>query len=64
MTRAAADELAHLQAEWFARFGEPPPIVAEPEIMRRVLARVLERSDAEGPRTEEGCGGLEDGLPS
>ena len=28
------------------RFGEPPPIVAEPEIMRRVLSQVLARSDA------------------
>jgi hypothetical protein len=27
------------------RFGEPPPIIAEPEIMRRVLSQVLARSD-------------------
>lgn len=49
MTEAAAAELAHLQAVWLARFGEPPPIVAEPEIMRRVMARVLERTGAESP---------------
>lgn len=48
MTKASADELARLHAEWFDRFGEPPPIVAEPEIMRRVMAQVLERADAEG----------------
>jgi hypothetical protein len=46
MDRPAADELAQLYAEWLDRFGEPPPIVAEPEIMRRVLRQVLERSAA------------------
>jgi hypothetical protein len=61
MTKAAADELAHLQAVWLDRFGEPPPIIAEPEIMRRVMARVLGRIDAESPRTA-GSGGLEEAV--
>jgi hypothetical protein len=46
MDQPAANELAQLQAAWMERFGEPPPIVAEPEIMRRVLSQVLARSDA------------------
>lgn len=46
MDQSAAQELAQLQAAWMERFGEPPPIVAEPEIMRRVLGQVLARSDA------------------
>jgi hypothetical protein len=60
MTKAVADEVAYLQALWLDRFGEPPPIVAEPEIMRRVMARVLARMDAESPRTA-GSEGLEEG---
>ena len=59
MSRSATEELAHLHAEWFDRFGEPPAIVAEPALMRRVMARVLARADAESPRTE-GSGGLEE----
>lgn len=63
MTKAVADEVAYLQAVWLDRFGEPPPIVAEPEIMRRVLTRVLGRIDAEGPRTARATD-LEEVMPS
>jgi hypothetical protein len=63
MTKAVADEVAYLHAVWLDRFGEPPPIVAEPEIMRRVMARVLGRIDAESPRTEK-SEGLEEVVPS
>jgi hypothetical protein len=45
MELPAAQELARLHAAWMERFGEPPPIIAEPEIMRRVLSQVLARSD-------------------
>ena len=63
MSKAVADEAAYLQAVWLERFGEPPPIVAEPEIMRRVLARVLDRIDAESPRIVR-SEGPEEGLSS
>lgn len=48
MDRPEAEELEQLHAAWLERFGEPPPIIAEPDIMRRVLSQVLERSAA-GP---------------
>ena len=61
MDKPEAQELEQLHAAWLDRFGEPPPIIAEPEIMRRVLRQVLERS-ATGPfrsdgaiRSEESC---------
>jgi hypothetical protein len=58
---AATEELAYLQGVWMERFGEPPAIVAEPEIMRRVLASVLAKADARSPRTER-SGGPEEGA--
>jgi hypothetical protein len=58
-----ADELALLQAAWLDRFGEPPPIVAEPAMMRRIMSRVIDRFDEENPRAGQ-PGGLEEGLQS
>lgn len=52
MDRPAAEELEQLHAAWLERFGEPPPIIAEPDIMRRVLSQVLERSRSEPFRSD------------
>ena len=52
MDQPAATELEQLHADWLERFGEPPPIIAEPEIMRRVLRQVLERSSADPWRAD------------
>jgi hypothetical protein len=49
MDRPAANELEQLHAAWLDRFGEPPPIIAEPHIMRRVLSQVLDRRHAGTP---------------
>jgi hypothetical protein len=49
MDQPAATELEQLHADWLERFGEPPPIIAEPEIMRRVLRQVLDKSRATPP---------------
>jgi hypothetical protein len=49
MEKPAARELEQLHAAWLERFGEPPPIIAEPEIMRRVLSQVLARSHEAAP---------------
>lgn len=62
MTKSvAAEELAYLQGVWMERFGEPPAIIAEPEIMRRVLLSVLAKTDPRSPRTER-SGGPEEGA--
>lgn len=61
MDKPAAEVLEQLHAAWLERFGEPPPIIAEPEIMRRVLSQVLKRSGEASwrpdavARSEESC---------
>jgi hypothetical protein len=50
MSQAEAVSSQEVAELWRQRFGQPPPIVAEPEMMLRILESTPPRVEAE-PRT-------------
>jgi hypothetical protein len=45
MTLDHDGEMGRLTQLWAERFGEPPPIIAEPELMRRVLDQMESQAE-------------------
>jgi hypothetical protein len=46
-----ARSLRIIQLRWVARFGEPPPILTDPELMLSILNSAGERQDSPGQET-------------